>query len=211
MKCKWYHCPHDAVGRSSFCSSQCQNKYGTQKRRIKVKIMAVMYLGGKCQNPECGWVGPADGYDFHHKDPEKKDFAISRQGTTRSWAKIKSELDKCTLLCSRCHRVEHWKTKATRAVEEEVLHEMAQDPEAVRREINLVPNAQKPKPAPKPRSKINWPSDEDLHRMVWEKPRTKLAKELGVSNVAIGKRCRTRGIDQPPRGYWSKSGGPTRY
>ena len=43
--------------------------------------------------------------------------------------------------------------------------------------------------------------------MVWGKPRTELAKELGVSNVAIGKRCRTRGIDQPPgvtgrKGKW---------
>ena len=35
-------------------------------------------------------------------------------------------------------------------------------------------------------------------------PRTTLAKELGVSDSAIAKRCRIRGISQPGRGYWSK-------
>jgi hypothetical protein len=52
--------------------------------------------------------------------------------------------------------------------------------------------------------KIQWPSDEQLAEMVWQKPRTTLAKELGVSDRAIGKRCKVRNIPQPPRGYWAK-------
>jgi hypothetical protein len=46
------------------------------------------------------------------------------------------------------------------------------------------------------------PSDEELKRLVWAKPLTQLAEEFGVSDVAIGKRCRVRGIARPPRGHW---------
>ncbi len=54
------------------------------------------------------------------------------------------------------------------------------------------------------KAKIIWPSDQDLTKMVWEKPRTLLAQELGVSDKAIAKHCERRGIAQPPRGYWMK-------
>ena len=204
MKCKWYHCDQPRQGRSGFCSRTCASKYHVQKRRTKLKVLAVQYLGGKCQNPECGWSGPIDGFDFHHRDPEQKDFTIAAKGHTRSWKAIRAELDKCTLLCARCHRLEHWSLKPSRVILDEVLREIAENPQSLLDEINLVQKAPRSKPKAKPRTKIEWPSDEELHRMVWEKPRTKLAEDLGVSNVAIGKRCRTRGIDQPPRGYWSK-------
>jgi hypothetical protein len=31
-----------------------------------------------------------------------------------------------------------------------------------------------------------------------------VAKEIGVSNVAVKKRCEKLGIELPPRGYWLK-------
>jgi hypothetical protein len=52
--------------------------------------------------------------------------------------------------------------------------------------------------------RIVWPSKEELEILVWEKPRLLLSKELGVSDVAIAKRCRKLNINQPPRGYWAK-------
>jgi len=45
---------------------------------------------------------------------------------------------------------------------------------------------------------------EQLERMVWETPAARLAQELGVSDVAIAKRCKLFGITKPPRGYWAK-------
>lgn len=48
------------------------------------------------------------------------------------------------------------------------------------------------------------PSREELHRMVWSYPVTEIAQKLGVSDVAVGKWCKTYGIDKPPRGYWAK-------
>jgi hypothetical protein len=50
--------------------------------------------------------------------------------------------------------------------------------------------------------KIQWPSDEELSKLVMEKPLTKLSKDLGVSDNAIRKRCNKNGIQLPPRGFW---------
>lgn len=53
--------------------------------------------------------------------------------------------------------------------------------------------------------RIDWPSDSVLSKLVWIKPATSLAKEWGVSDRAIQKRCKRRGIPTPPRGYWAKN------
>lgn len=44
---------------------------------------------------------------------------------------------------------------------------------------------------------------EELYELVWTKPRTALAKELGVSDVWIGKQCRAAHIPMPPPGHWA--------
>jgi hypothetical protein len=58
-------------------------------------------------------------------------------------------------------------------------------------------------------TKITWPSNEELIKLVWEKPTSRLARELGVSDNAIKHRCKLRGIAQPPRGYWAKKAAGT--
>jgi predicted RNA-binding Zn-ribbon protein involved in translation (DUF1610 family) len=78
----------------------------TKIRRYRAKKASVQYLGGKCK--KCGWSGNLAGYDFHHLDPEKKDFKPSaNELANKSWIKVKEELDKCELLCAICHRLEH--------------------------------------------------------------------------------------------------------
>lgn len=47
-------------------------------------------------------------------------------------------------------------------------------------------------------------SKEDLEELVWQYPTTKVAEKLGVSDVAVAKRCKKLGITKPPRGYWRK-------
>lgn len=42
-----------------------------------------------------------------------------------------------------------------------------------------------------------------LYDLVWSKPRTQLAKELGVSDVMIGKMCRQLNVPAPLPGYWA--------
>lgn len=52
----------------------------------------------------------------------------------------------------------------------------------------------------------------ELYELVWEKPRSKLASEVGVSSVAIAKACRKYQIPMPDRSYWAKlaAGKPVR-
>ena len=76
-----------------------------QKRRDKLKILAVEYKGGCCQ--KCGYNKNIAALEFHHLDPSEKDFGIAYRGYTRSWDTVKKELDKCILVCANCHREIH--------------------------------------------------------------------------------------------------------
>lgn len=78
-----------------------------QRRRDMLKEKAVEYKGGKCER--CPYNKCIAALDFHHLDPKEKDFGIADNGHTRSWEKIKQELDKCIMLCANCHREEHAK------------------------------------------------------------------------------------------------------
>lgn len=46
-------------------------------------------------------------------------------------------------------------------------------------------------------------SKEELEKLVWEKPVTQIAQDFGVTDNAVGKRCKLFNIKKPPRGYWT--------
>lgn len=52
------------------------------------------------------------------------------------------------------------------------------------------------------RHKVPHPTAEELKILVWSKPLTQLAKDLGVSDSAIHKWCRQLGVEKPPKGYF---------
>jgi hypothetical protein len=72
------------------------------KCRRTIKLKAIEYKGGKCVC--CGYDKYPGVLDFHHLDQGVKEFSIGARGYTRSWEKIKTELDKCILVCANCHR-----------------------------------------------------------------------------------------------------------
>jgi hypothetical protein len=47
-------------------------------------------------------------------------------------------------------------------------------------------------------------SREDLYELVWSKPMRELAKDFGISDVALAKRCRRLSVPVPGRGYWAR-------
>ncbi len=108
-KCKWHLCSN--LTNTEFCGVKCKNKFHVKLKRKRIKEQAVEYLGGECQC--CGYNKCIEALEFHHKNPEEKEFAISVTGNTRSWDKVKNELDKCMLLCSNCHREEHERIKSS--------------------------------------------------------------------------------------------------
>lgn len=87
-------------GRGAFRCSACR-KEAVAKRRRRVKEILVKEAGGACAI--CGyeeWIGALQ---FHHRDPQEKEFEISGAGVTRSLERARNEARKCVLLCSNCH------------------------------------------------------------------------------------------------------------
>lgn len=76
----------------------------TKTYRQSVKYALVAYKGGRCER--CGYNKCMDALQFHHLDPNKKDFALSK--STRSYEELKAEVDKCILLCANCHAEIHY-------------------------------------------------------------------------------------------------------
>ncbi|NQU16442.1 MAG: HNH endonuclease [Candidatus Saganbacteria bacterium] len=80
-------------------------KKAVTKRRKILKQKAVEYKGGKCQI--CGYNKFVAALEFHHLNETKKSFGISVDGSTRSWDRIRKEIEKCILVCANCHRAIH--------------------------------------------------------------------------------------------------------
>ena len=102
---------------------KCRNEAVKNKRK-KLRLELIEYKGGKCEI--CGYCKCYDALEFHHKNPEEKEFGISN-GNTVSIEKLKKEVDKCSLLCANCHREVHaninlLKTNETKKIENEHLN-----------------------------------------------------------------------------------------
>lgn len=91
--------------RVRHASSKTNGGHAVVRSRQNVKQKCVAALGGACRG--CGLTSPVDALEFHHLDPDTKEFGISVDGVPRRWAKIEAELAKCILLCANCHRETH--------------------------------------------------------------------------------------------------------
>jgi hypothetical protein len=99
-------CPkHGAVeyrlsSRGTYRCPRCASRAVSARRR-RVKAILVAEAGGRCSR--CGFDEHPSALHFHHVDPEKKEFAVSGAGVTRSLERARAEAQKCVLLCSNCH------------------------------------------------------------------------------------------------------------
>jgi len=57
---------------------------------------------------------------------------------------------------------------------------------------------------PKEAQSREWPTKRKLASLIKQRPVSQVAKEFGVSDVAVRKHCRKLGLDLPERGYWQK-------
>lgn len=79
---------------------------GVRRRRDKVATTDQLKneRGGACES--CGFDGDLRALHFHHRDPKKKKFELSK--TRRgAYARVKREADKCALVCGNCHTLIH--------------------------------------------------------------------------------------------------------
>jgi len=97
--------PKKRIEKRTYADRADYLKKAVAERRRKLRLQAIEYGGGRCQL--CGYRRCKRALSFHHKDPNKKDFGLSAHGLTRSWEKMKPELDKCILVCANCHMEIH--------------------------------------------------------------------------------------------------------
>lgn len=186
------------------------------RRRI-IKKRAAEYLGGKCSI--CGYSKSVRALEFHHINPLEKSFGISAKGLARKWDILKPELDKCILVCSNCHAEIHEKEY----LEQQANKKENKIPETIKiikekkiyncnycgKEINnrkiKYGNIYCSRGCSyKGSQKIEWPSKEDLEKLVWEKPLIQLSEDLKISDRSIKRKCQKLNIKLPPMGYWAK-------
>lgn len=84
------------------CKGFCHVCYQKRKQaRISDKVHAK--IGEGCWL--CGYSKGREMLDLHHMDPSQKLFCITvREKANLAWEKVWKEIQKCSLLCCRCHR-----------------------------------------------------------------------------------------------------------
>lgn len=86
-------------------SYQLKAKQRTRERMERHRQQLNEYLEDKCCE-RCGEADPVV-FEFHHTDPNEKDFTIA-SALSRRWEAIETELQKCVVLCANCHRRTHY-------------------------------------------------------------------------------------------------------
>jgi len=83
-------------GRKKHLCPSCHKREIRRNRKLR----AIQVKGGACQR--CGYSKCVSALEFHHSDRNTKTVAISDY--SKGWNTINKELEKCTLVCSNCHR-----------------------------------------------------------------------------------------------------------
>ena len=115
---EFYHDKRHKDGLTSACK-KCRNNT-SREWRIHNHEKFIAYHRDRLQNGQdyvnslkspCVKCGEKRLYvlQFHHIDPENKDFELGSTGVFKSNSRIKDEVDKCVCLCANCHIEYHWR------------------------------------------------------------------------------------------------------
>lgn len=184
---------------------QTQRGWLRKQHLIEVK-------GGGCE--KCGYNKCSRCLSFHHRDPRKKKFNLDLRNIGNfSWDVVLDEFEKCDLLCMNCHG-EHHDSETSKEYKDYVMKLLESKIHACLNcgcEFKVKASVMKKdwgkycsvKCASFDRRRAKRPSKEELEKMIWEIPTTKIAENFGVSDKAIEKWCKSYMISKPPRGYWT--------
>lgn len=73
------------------------------RRNRKLNLMKAS--GNRCCI--CGYNRTVSALEFHHINPEEKEYGIAAQGTCHNIQRDIAEIRKCVLVCANCHREIH--------------------------------------------------------------------------------------------------------
>lgn len=166
--------------------------------RARAKAELIRYKGGKCIL--CGYCKEIPRvFDFHHRDPKNKEFTIG-QYSILNMEKLKTEVDKCDLLCKNCHAELHDKEyiEIRKVMKEKHDKPMAK----IGVKYKIICKICKKEIESKDYKQVycsnechgiglrkvkDRPSKEQLENDIQELPMTKIGKKYGVSDNAVRK------------------------
>lgn len=178
------------------------------RRRRKHNLMSV--FGSKCCL--CGYDKVQDALEFHHINPEEKEYAIAKNGTCHDLEKDLAEIKKCILVCSNCHREIHKnlyseeELREKQNYNEEIANQLRKDKENLleKKEYYCISCGKKLSGKTisnlceicykKTTRKIERPSREELKNLIRQKPFTQIGLLYGVSDNAVRKWCISEGL-----------------
>lgn len=174
-------------------------------RKLK-KQMMVESMGGGCAI--CGYNKSNRALDFHHIHPSEKDSNIGHL-LIKSWDFIVQELQKCVLLCNRCHQeihdgvtelpvdvpkfnVEYTDFRGKKIFDNCPIcgwKKYKRDKFCSTKCYNLS------------RKRVDLPTKDELIRLLTEYNFSKVAKMFNVSDNAIRKWCKSYDISHKSKDY----------
>ncbi len=174
-------------------------------RRNRKKLL-VKISGNKCNL--CGYNKVISALQFHHIQPEQKQYGLAQNGTCHSLDKDLSELKKCILVCANCHREIHqnlysqeelWQHKIF--LEEQAVLAIEDNHKKKFKEKKYCINCGKQlsydtigdycsKCIGLTRRKVSQrPSREELKQLIRNKPFTQIGNDFNVTDNSIRKWC----------------------
>lgn len=182
------------------------NRPQTSRTHLKKRLIKSGLLIEKCF--ECGlgdeWNGKKIVLQLEHKNGKNKD----------------NRLENLCLLCPNCHS--QTKTFAGKNCVKSLQNKCLECDTSISKKAlrcvccaNVL-NRQQPSTKPKiytnnvhirnlnNRKVQDRPIKEELEKLLWEMPTTKIATIYQVSDKAVEKWAKAYGLSKPPRGYWAK-------
>ena len=178
------------------------------RRRRKNNLIQV--CGGKCCI--CGYDKTNSALEFHHINPDEKEYGIAQGGTCHDLEKDLQEVQKCILVCANCHREIHdglyneRQLKQFQVYNKEIANQLRQfkiDSQtkitytcaSCGKEITRYSKSGLCEECVKKASRIvERPLREELKTLIRNKPFTQIAKMYGVSDKAITKWCKAENL-----------------
>jgi len=211
-------CNKELTGRQKkYCCKECKikelgNYYDREKaqsaqnkKRVERRLFLLEKYDFKCS--KCGYNKNISALEFHHIDPNTKEFSIDGKNlTSKSIESIFIEAEKCIVLCANCHREYH--NPQTNLSELDYKSEnankffvkYAQEKDTILKERNFCKKCGRELLTNDAElcqdcyhfsiRRVEWPIKEVLNELILTKSIVDISKIYGVSDTNVRKWCK---------------------